>query len=731
VRWNLRAPGGTPEGLSVQPAAGAAPKPEPAVIRGLPERRARAGDHFRPDIQGLRAVAVVLVVASHAGIRRLSGGYVGVDVFFVISGFVVTSLLLRELFATGDISIPRFYARRALRILPASTLVVLVTLAGAWLFLSKIRIVDYTHDAVASALYVVNFRLAATGSDYLAQSSPPSPFQHFWSLAVEEQFYLLWPVLLLVGWIRGRRRALVPALLVGAVCVVSFALSVATTTGSPSWAYFGAHTRMWELGLGSLLALGADHLRRIPATASAALTWIGLACIGSSALSFNQVTPYPGYHALLPTVGAALVVGGGCSPAPLGAGLLLARRPVTWIGDLSYGWYLWHWPLLIIGPMALTRHLTVRLAVVLSAAALLLAWVSLHLVENPLRFHRKLRARPRLSLSLGLGLSAVAAAAGLVASAFPPAISSGVPAPDLTAALAGAPDPRARLTQFLETAGTRLPSNLTPPLDKVKGNTSVFYRDGCQMGYAGTQTPSCVYGDRSSDTTVVLFGDSHAAQWFPAMDRLARQYHWKLAVLSKVSCKVAAVTIINSGGPYTACDAWRAKALARIGALRPALVIAASSDAGNPAHSTGDSPAQWTTGYEQTFRQLTATGARVTAILDTPWPKADAVDCAAAHPLGLGHCEQSARAAVRNPSRGEALRAAASRTGVSVIDPEPWFCPPVGNCPVAVGNTMIYRDDSHMSESYSGAIAPVLGRRLTALYGADLCRHTACPPAGP
>ncbi|WP_127358199.1 acyltransferase family protein [Actinacidiphila soli] len=694
----------------------------PAGLSNSPREGNAAQHTLRLDIQGLRALAVSLVVFSHAGVSLLSGGYVGVDVFFVISGFLITSLLLREISASDGISIRKFYARRALRLLPASTLVIVTTLGGAWLFLSKIRFTEYAGDALSSALYAVNFRLAINGTDYLAQGSPPSPFQHFWSLAVEEQFYLVWPVLLLLSWKVARRRGFLAAPLV-VLCLVSFGLSVSTTQTSAPWAYFGSQTRIWELGVGSLLALSVARLERLSPRIAAPMTWIGLLCIVLSALVFGPNTPFPGYDAVLPVVGAGLVLAGGCAPAPLGAGLLLARRPAVWLGGLSYGWYLWHWPLLIIGPMALKMPNSLPLALLLSAAALPLAWVTLRLVENPVRFHKAFRNRldrPGRALWLGLALSAGAASIALVAAAFPPSVNTGGSAAGLKATLTAAPDPQARLTELLKTSPTRLPRNLTPSLDKIKAIKSAVYQDGCHLNYVSTQTPPCVYGDTSSKKTVVLFGDSHAAQWFPAMNRLALERGWKLVSLTKASCKTAAVTIIRNGNPYTSCDTWRNKAIAKINGLHPALVIVSSSEAGTPAQPMKNSLQGWTDGFRNTFQRLGTSGTRVAALLDTPWPKVDAVDCAAAHPLKLKSCANQASKAIQDASRRTATRNAATLAHASVIDPVPWLCSPAGNCPVVVGNTVAYRDNSHMAESYAEAIAPVLGQRLSALFGTDL-----------
>ncbi|MFE0627432.1 acyltransferase family protein [Streptomyces sp. NPDC058864] len=677
-----------------------------------PARAGRAGTGaWRPDIQGLRALVVTLVVLGHAGAPYLAGGYVGVDVFFVISGFLITASLLR-----GG-TLRAFYARRVLRLLPAATLVVAVTLAGAWFFLSKIRSGEYAGDALASALYAVNLRLAATGTDYLSQGAPPSPFQHFWSLAVEEQFYLLWPALLLGRRAaRGRRGRVRQAVPLAVLCLLSLGLSVRLTPESPSWAYFGPHTRFWELGTGAVLAFAAGRLRRhLPSRLAGALTWAGLGCVVLAAVRFDAGTAYPGARALLPVLGASLVVAGGCAPDEGAARRLLASRPATWLGGLSYGWYLWHWPMLVIGPAALGLAPSVPSALALGVAALLPAWLTLHLVENPVRFHRALRGHPHRALRLGIGLSAVTAVTALTVTAFPPAVDSGAAAPSLRRALATAPAPEQRLATLLAGADTRLPANLAPPLARIKQVRSAVYRDGCHVDYASTSTPPCAYGDLSSGTVVVLFGDFHAAQWFPALDRLAHEHHWRLVSLTKASCKTAAVTIVNHNRPYTACDRWREKAFARIARLRPALVLVSSSEAGTPARLAADPRRQWTDGFRDTFGRLTATGASVGALLDTPWPELDAVDCTAAHPLRLSRCTRPATEAIRDPARRTAVREAARATGVHVIDPEPWLCVPDGTCPVVVGDTFVYRDDSHLADAYSEALAPVLHTRLAPL----------------
>jgi peptidoglycan/LPS O-acetylase OafA/YrhL len=682
-------------------------------IAWLPARSSKPP--LRPDIQALRGLAVTLVVLAHAGVAFAAGGYVGVDVFFVISGFLITSGLLRETDRTGTLSLRRFYARRAIRILPLATLVSLATMIGCRLFASKVRYAEFMHDALAGALYFVNVDLAESGTDYLREGSSPSPFQHLWSLSVEEQFYFLWPLLLLVSW-KLIRRPWLRALPLGVLCLVSYVLGVRATETSPSWAYFGPHTRLWELGAGALLAFGAGALERLPRQLAVVCTWLGLVGILAAATLYDADTPFPGHFALLPVLGAALVIAGGCRAASP-ASTPVALRPATWLGDLSYGWYLWHWPLLMLGPLALGRAAGVWLNLALCAVALALAWASLHLLENPVRFSASLRRRPTTAVAFGLGLSATVVSVALVSTAFPPAIGSSTRVPGLAEALTTASDPQSRLTALLAAPATALPSNLSPELAAIKAKRSAVYLDSCHVNYTATSSPTCEYGDPSADKVVVLYGDSHAAQWFPALEKLSHQYGWKLVSLTKASCKTADITIVSGDGPYTSCDTWRDKALERIEQLHPTLVLASSSEAARPFEPMKDPLGDWTAGYARVYERLAEAADHVAVLLDTPWPNAkdDPVECASTHPLRLEKCESDQSDAIKNTTLREANRQGALRAGAAVIDPKPWLCPGSGNCPVAVRDTFVYRDESHMAETYAEALTPVLGQELRSL----------------
>jgi peptidoglycan/LPS O-acetylase OafA/YrhL len=658
---------------------------------------------FRSDIEGLRAVAVLLVVLAHAGVPLLAGGYVGVDVFFVISGFLITSLLSRELERTGRISIPRFYARRAVRLLPAAAVVLIATLVAARLFLPVVRLGEYARDALAAAGYAANLRLAETGTDYLRADQSPSPFQHFWSLAVEEQFYLVWPLLMLAAATLWRRRRPLAAIL-GVLVAVSFVLSVTETARSAPWAYFGPHTRAWELGAGALLALAARRINGLPAPARAALGWAGLAAILLAALWFDDATAYPGWRALLPVAGAvALIAAGGA-----GAGRLLDRRPMQIIGRLSYGWYLWHWPVLLIAPVALGTSGSAGQKLALAAAALGLAWCSYRWVESPLRHRAALHRRARRGLGLGAVLSASVAGAAVLLMLLPHAVPVGDRQADLRAALDAAADPAAVLSQAIATAPREMPANLTPKLTRAAGDRARVWSDGCHADVPVTTAPEgCVYGDPAGATTVVLFGDSHAAHWFPAMERLAIQHRLRLVELTKTSCSAVDVPLYLPAmkREYTECTAFRRSAVARIERLRPSLVVIGSTFNYEPARPAGDPAAQWRDGWKRTFGQLERSGARVVAIADTPHMGSSVPECLAIKKTTAG-CSRSLTSSLRGPAQRQAFLTFAGSPDVTIIDPIRWFC--TDTCPPVIGNMLVYRDSNHMTSAYSTALAPLL-----------------------
>jgi peptidoglycan/LPS O-acetylase OafA/YrhL len=685
------------------------------VVRG-PAHPPRSRPRHRADIEGLRAVAVLLVVLSHAGVPALAGGYVGVDVFFVISGFLITALLVRELSGTGRISLTRFYARRAVRLLPASTVVIVVTLIGSWIWLSPVRIAEYAGDALASAGYAVNIRLAIAGTDYFAGTAP-SPFQHFWSLAVEEQFYLFWPLLILGTYALRRRRRLL-ALVLTLLTAASLAYSAYELTRAAPWAYFGLPSRAWELGAGALVALGVAPLSRLPYRVVPLLGWGGLAAIVLSALAYDSDTVFPGLAALPPVLGTAGIIAAGCAGSN-GVGNLLALRPFQFVGRVSYGWYLWHWPMLVIVPAALGHEVGLAGRLLLCAGALLLAYVSFLVVESPVRQRRELIAQPIRGVGLGLVLSGTAALIALIVAANPPAVPVGADAVDTRAMVAASANPPQTLVDLIGAADSagRVPANLTPTLVDAPKEVTEPQTDGCHLTLISTEVlPPCNYGPPGGVKTVVLFGDSHALQWFPAFEKLANRNSWRLVSLTRSACSAPALAISNSTlkRVYGECDGWRAASLARIKALHPQLVVVASSTSyrrvlvGRPA----DPDALWSNAWSALLGTLTATAGKVVMLGDTPFLRREPADCLSAPGAQVNACAEPAATAVTDPGwRGLAL-GAARRAGVSIIDPVRWLC--VRRCPLVVGNLLVYRDTNHLTLEYVVMLAPLIEAQLPA-----------------
>jgi peptidoglycan/LPS O-acetylase OafA/YrhL len=712
-----------------------------------------ATNRFRADVEGLRAVAVLAVVAYHAGLSQVGGGFVGVDVFYVLSGFLITGLLWEELQATGRLRLGAFYARRARRLLPAAVLVLLVTVAASWAWLSPLQARVVATDAAAAALYVANYRFAVQRTDYLADASP-SPLQHYWSLGVEEQFYLLWPLLLLVVFLAGRRlRGWSSAGALAALALAgggSLALSLRLTARSAPWAFFSLPTRAWELAAGGLVALSAPTLRRLPGMVAATLGWLGLEAIAWSITRFSAATPFPGTAALLPVGGTAVVLAAGCAAPPFGPGRVLGWRPLQAGGKLSYSWYLWHWPLLILAPAVAGHALSQEQRLGLAVASGLLALATVKLVEDPVRFSARLRARPGRSLALGATLTAVAAAATLATAILAPVPhGQGLAAPP--AAIRITPPPRARHAIVKDPAAARLatlsapvvravakavtartvPANLEPSLESAHANQPRPVADGCLIRWLGVDSGPCVYGSAASHRTVMLLGDSHALQWFPALDRAATAHHWRLVSLTKTTCPPVQLSFWSPvlGRAYAECDQWRANMLARIRAEHPALVVlGAARHYGDVYHFQVYGPA-WLSGLAKTVRQVRATGAQVVVLGPTPKPAVDVPDCLSRHLHNAVACTTARRVAV--DAHGVRLeRQAVQRAGGSYLDVTPWLCTST-TCAVMVGDLLAYRDDNHLTTTYTSWLSPLLGDQLNQLLRAGRHRPSGGPMLAP
>src|SRR5918995_787312 len=531
---------------------------------------------FRPDVEGLRAVAVGVVLLYHAGVPFAPGGYVGVDVFFVISGYLITGLLLRELEKTGTVSLARFYSRRAKRLLPLTVVVLAFVVVLSWLLFDPVRMDEVSLGVVASGLYVMNWLLAARATDYFAAGLQASPIQHFWTLAVEEQFYLLWPTLLLVvvWWSRRISLGLRPVLAATLAIVVisSLAYSVYSTELQAGAAYFSTLTRGWELALGGMLALvPASRLGRQPRWVAFALTWAGLGAIAFATFRFNDGTLFPGYAALVPTLGTVAIIAAGFGSTATFAGptRLLRLGPVRHVGRISYSWYLWHWPPLVFAATFWGKLSPLEGTAVL-AASYVPAVVTNRLIEKPFLHSKTLTQYPRKSLALGGACTTSSIGLGLLLFAVTPTVPE---APENQVAGAAALQNGHSLQKSAKAV------NPDPREAETKENRPQMYADGCHLNPPETEVPECVYGNPSSKTTVVLFGDSHAMQWFPALNKLAKERNWRLVGLTKAACPSAEVHIYNASlrRAYRECDEWRGERAVRIVRERKPRPILTSS----------------------------------------------------------------------------------------------------------------------------------------------------------
>jgi peptidoglycan/LPS O-acetylase OafA/YrhL len=379
------------------------------VVASPVAKRGDGDNRFRADIEGMRATAVGLVLLFHGYRIPFTGGFVGVDVFFVISGFLITSLLLHEQIKAGRISIWRFYARRVRRILPASTLTVLATIVVTYQLLGFVSGNELANSAKWTAVFAANIHFALVGTDYLGSQLPPSPLQHMWSLGVEEQFYLVWPslFLLLVVIARRSRRRNVFGVLAASLLVVtgaSLAWSVIQTSSNATWAYFSPLTRAWELALGALIAVIGPAVSRVPARVCQGTALLGLTGIVVSALTLTPSMPYPGWRVAFPVVSSALLIWAGCGNPQTFIGRALSVRPMQWLGARSYSLYLWHWPILMIGAQYAGHQLSTWQNSGLLLASVAASAITFRLVENPVRNSGFLKSRTGLTLVIGVVL---------------------------------------------------------------------------------------------------------------------------------------------------------------------------------------------------------------------------------------------------------------------------------------------------------------------------------------
>jgi peptidoglycan/LPS O-acetylase OafA/YrhL len=668
-----------------------------------------SGGSFRPDIQGLRALAVAMVVVYHLYPSLLPGGFVGVDVFFVISGFLITGHLWRGFQRTGTVGLLDFWGRRARRLLPAAVLVLVVTWVVSRLVLPASRLADTATQIRASALYFQNWQLAHDAVNYLTAEDPASPVQHFWSLSVEEQFYLLWPLLFLAAAFVARRRGgrsgpVVIAGLTSALVAGSLAYSVYETRVDPRAAYFVTTTRMWELGLGGLLALLPAQPQRWLARRGW-LGWLGLAMVVASPFALGGTTAFPGAVALLPVMGAVLLIAGGSATGQYGPAPLMSARLMVFLGGISYALYLWHWPVIDLwtawrgkAPGALSGPALVALSVVL-------AWLTKIVVEDRVRLSGWLAGHSWRSVSTALAV-ALPVALVSVYIADEPSLWNGKLGPGYPGA--------AVLAGQVTSVKTK---PVLPPLNDLRVDVPQYWQQGCLI--YGAAPKECVYGDTTDPKlTVALVGDSVAGNWFPALQKIALQQHWRLIVEIHATCIWTATMTIDTvnGGPSTVCHQWGVTVLHNLlSTIRPDVVITSDlPNTGSTSHpkASPQGYADVGAGMAKYWTQLEDHGISVVPIQETPAMGYTVPDCVAKYGASSAKCDvRVAKAIVRDPPTVYATRDMAGR--VREINMNDFICDQT-KCRAVVGNVLVYFDSHHLTASYSRTMAAYLKPRLLA-----------------
>jgi peptidoglycan/LPS O-acetylase OafA/YrhL len=672
----------------------------------------------RHDIQALRALAVASVVLFHLWPNILPAGYVGVDVFFVISGYLITSHLVKESTRPEGLKLGTFWARRAKRLLPAAFTVLLVTTVATFLIVPAARWQQFFSETVASTLYVENWLLAANSVDYLAADNPASPVQHFWTLSVEEQFYLVIPLLLLAAvWLarmtRSSRRVLIASVL-ALVTAGSFAYSMwLTNTAAPS-AYFSTFTRAWEFGVGALLAFLASPTNR---WSSRLMAWPGLAMIVTACFIFSSTTPFPGYAAALPVLGTAAVILGRDNDGLVSVNRLGSWRPVAFLGAISYSLYLWHWPLIVLLPFATGEALTRSQKVGIIVAALVLAYLSTRFIETPMRFSPRLLGgsrRPRtvaawsvvgMLLVSGIAVSGIrindvqqtaqAQQTARVIAEKPHCLGAASMVPSRTPCV----DP--------ELAGVLIPNPDMAAADM--GNSPA-----CWAGSGDSTLNVCPLGPAHGYTKrLFAVGDSHSNALLAAYRVIATTHHWRIDVAGHNGCYWTAAVQFKPVSAYiTACQAWKVNVNQYLASQPPYDGILVTYASGRSQVMTNGSSQQVTIvdGLHAEWHKQIARGTPVIAISDNPFMRTDIVDCVAKYGLSATTNCASARATALSNFNG--LAAAVKQTpGSTYLDLTNFFCTHEV-CEPVIGHVVVYRDVDHITATYSRTLGPYLGAAI-------------------
>ncbi len=676
------------------------------------------GHSLRTDIQALRAFAVMAVVLYHLWPNRLSGGFVGVDVFFVISGFLITGHLLREVERTGRLNLARFWAARARRLLPASLLVLLLTAIAVLVAVPRSLKEQFLSEVLASAAYVQNWRLARDAVDYLAADNRPSASQHFWSLSVEEQFYVFLPLLFVLTLLVARmvpvQRTRVLFIVLVLITVASFIYGVHLTNTNPGVAYFSTFTRMWEFGLGGLASFAVpaiSGLSRRRANIYTVLTVVGGAAAALSLFVIDSQTPVPGYAAALPVLGTVVVVRWGGSTV---AAWLGALPPVALLGRISYALYLWHWPLIVLPPLITFHPLTTVEKLMILIVSITIAWASTKFFEEPIRF----RARPKMRPAAVLGAVLVAMLPVILVAG----VGSAVVAEQQEGAVADttrilSSGPRCLGAAAMDPAR---PGCDNPDLDgiivndpsKVADDTPK--RSGCWAQHGVETVNVCTIGPETGYSLhLFAVGDSHNLALAAAYEVIADKYNWRIDLAGHAGCYWTTADLkLNSDIESESCRGWQANLDDFLAASDFDAILAThatSVSIQRPPEGTSREEAI-TDGLVGAWKTQTSKGVPVIGIVDNPGTASTNVQCVEKYGISdPGRCATPRTDGLGKFDGNVEAVAALDRTGL--VDMTEFYCTPK-ICPSVIGSVAVFRDRTHVTATYLRTLAPYLGSRL-------------------
>ena len=660
---------------------------------------------FRAEVQALRALAVLLVLVYHIDPAVLPGGYIGVDVFFVISGFLITGHLWREASTTGSVSLKKFWAARARRILPASLVTTVGVIVIALVLLPPSLVESWWRQALASVLYVENWALAAEAVDYQAATNDPTAFQHFWSLGVEEQFYLVWPLLVLLAVVLwgGARRAVAvknPAVLrgillaiFGAVGIASLVWGITESLGDDPVAYYSTLTRVWELAAGGILALLIRDTQRF-APLRNTLAVFGVATIVAAACLFDDGTPFPGVAALAPTLGACAVILAGRTSGPGSLRVVAESWGVQRVGDISYSLYLWHFPVIVFFGVYTGREPKLTDVLVILIASFAMAIASYTLVEQPIRTVRWFKADGRMLVA---ALVAMVLVAGLTLT-LPWRVQGTIDRWDSNAqAAAGDADQtipegiKRDFAPFVDGSTAISPNPIKAAEDK---NAEV---NACQAAQRATVTTMCEFGVTDNPkATVAVVGDSHAAMFTEPITEVATERGWRVVTYLHSACPYSADPRSGSGPEVEACATANAQTRAALAELAPDVVVTTYQESYALA-PRGSEEHPGAAGLAEVWNELADRGSQVLVLRDTPHARDDVIECVTENYTDPTQCDQPRADALGGRDTIPAALEAAPR--VKVAEFLDYFCDDA-TCPAVIGNVLVYRDPNHVTATY-------------------------------